>query len=60
MDWNISSKDQAFGRFSYSNMHQFSPSPLGPMLDGYYGDGNFRQYWRRTWRPAKPTSLIRT
>ena len=41
MDWNISSKDQAFGRFSYSNMHQFSPSPLGSTLDGYYGDGNF-------------------
>jgi hypothetical protein len=41
MDWNISSKDQAFGRFSYSNMHQFAPSPLGSTLDGYYGDGNF-------------------
>ncbi len=40
MDWNISSKDQAFGRFSYSNMHQFMPSPLGATLDGYYGDGN--------------------
>ncbi len=40
MDWNISSRDQAFGRFSYSNMHQFSPSPLGSTLDGYYGDGN--------------------
>ena len=41
VDWNLSSKDQAFGRFSYSNMHQFSPSPLGSILDGYYGDGNF-------------------
>jgi hypothetical protein len=40
LDWNISSRDQAFGRFSYSNMHQFSPSPLGSILDGYYGDGN--------------------
>jgi hypothetical protein len=41
VDWNLSSKDQAFGRFSYSNMHQYSPSPLGPLLDGDYGDGNF-------------------
>jgi hypothetical protein len=40
MDWNISPKDQAFGRFSYSNMHQFAPSPLGSTLDGWYGDGN--------------------
>jgi len=40
VDLNISSKDQAFGRFSYSNMHQFSPSPLGSTLDGFYGDGN--------------------
>ena len=40
VDWNASSKDQAFARFSYSNMHQYSPSPLGPILDGYYGDGN--------------------
>jgi hypothetical protein len=40
MDWNISSKDQAFGRFSYSNMHQYAPSPLGSTLDGDYGDGN--------------------
>jgi hypothetical protein len=41
VDWNISSKDQAFGRFSYSNQHSFSPSPLGTTLDGDYGDGNF-------------------
>lgn len=40
MDWDISSKDQAFGRFSYSNVHQFAPSPLGTTLDGYYGDGD--------------------
>ena len=40
VDWNISARDQAFGRFSYSNMHQYSPSPLGPILDGDYGDGN--------------------
>lgn len=40
MDWDISPNDQAFGRFSYSNMHQYSPSPLGPILDGLYGDGN--------------------
>ncbi|HEX3987401.1 MAG TPA: TonB-dependent receptor [Acidobacteriaceae bacterium] len=40
MDWDISANDQAFARFSYSNMHQYSPSPLGPILDGLYGDGN--------------------
>lgn len=40
VDWNASAKDQAFVRFSYSNQHQYSPSPLGPILDGYYGDGN--------------------
>ena len=32
--------NQAFARFSYSNQHQYSPSPLGPILDGDYGDGN--------------------
>lgn len=40
VDWDLSPNDQAFGRFSYSNMHQYSPSPLGPTLDGLYGDGN--------------------
>lgn len=40
MDWDLSSADQAFARFSYSNQHQYSPSPLGPILDGDYGDGN--------------------
>jgi hypothetical protein len=41
VDWNVSPKDQAFGRFSYSNMQEYSPSPLGSILDGDYGDGNF-------------------
>ncbi|MGA8108577.1 MAG: carboxypeptidase regulatory-like domain-containing protein [Acidobacteriaceae bacterium] len=40
VDWDLSSRDQAFARFSYSNQHQYSPSPLGPILDGDYGDGN--------------------
>jgi hypothetical protein len=40
LDWNISPKDQTFARFSYSNQHQYLPSPLGPILDGSYGDGN--------------------
>jgi hypothetical protein len=40
VDWAISPNDQAFGRFSYSNQHQYLPSPLGPILDGSYGDGN--------------------
>lgn len=36
-DWNISSKDQAFGRYSYSLEPTKYPPPLGPILDG----GNF-------------------
>ena len=41
MDWNISSKDQAFSRFSYSNEPASYPPPLGPILDGgvYGTDG---------------------
>ena len=34
MDWNISSKDQAFARFSYLNARSTFPAPLGPILDG--------------------------
>ena len=34
MDWDISSKDQAFGRFSYLNTRSNSAAPLGPVLDG--------------------------
>lgn len=34
LDWNISPKDQAFARLSYSNTKGFSPGPLGPILDG--------------------------
>jgi len=34
MDWNISSKDQAFGRFSYNHEPATHPAPLGPILDG--------------------------
>jgi hypothetical protein len=42
LDWNISSKDQMFVRFSYSNQRSNYPSPLGPVLDGgsYGSDGN--------------------
>jgi hypothetical protein len=42
MDWNISSEDQAFARFSYSREPQFRPAPLGPVLDGgvFQDDGN--------------------
>ena len=39
LDWNISSKDQAFVRVSYSNERGENPSPLGPILDGgFYAD----------------------
>jgi hypothetical protein len=33
-DWNISSKDQAFGRFSYNHEPTTHPAPFGPILDG--------------------------
>ena len=33
-DANISSKDQAFGRFSYNHEPSTHPAPLGPVLDG--------------------------
>ena len=33
-DWNISSKDQAFGRYSYNHEPSTHPAPLGPILDG--------------------------
>lgn len=40
-DWNISSKDQMFARFSYLNAPSNYQSPLGPILDGgsYGTDG---------------------
>jgi hypothetical protein len=34
MDWNISSKDQAFGRYSYNHEPATHPAPFGPILDG--------------------------
>jgi hypothetical protein len=34
MDWNISSKDQAFGRYSYNHEPANYPAPFGPILDG--------------------------
>ncbi len=33
-DWNISSKDQAFGRYSYNHEPTSYPPPFGPLLDG--------------------------
>ncbi|CAN5574908.1 hypothetical protein BH10ACI4_BH10ACI4_20750 [soil metagenome] len=41
-DWNISSKDQAFGRFSYNHEPSTRPAPLGQILDGG-GFGNTGQ-----------------
>jgi hypothetical protein len=42
MDWNISSHDQSFARYSYSHELSYRPSPLGPILDGgnFGDDGN--------------------
>lgn len=34
MDWNLSSKDQAFGRFSYNHEPATHPAPFGTTLDG--------------------------
>ena len=34
MDWNISTRDQAFGRFSYNHEPSTRPAPLGAILDG--------------------------
>ena len=39
MDWNISSKDQTFARFSYMHDPAVHPAPLGETLDGgSFGD----------------------
>jgi hypothetical protein len=34
LDWNLSSRDQAFVRYSHSNRPQYFPPPFGPILDG--------------------------
>ena len=34
LDWNISQKDQAYARYSYSHQFELSTLPLGPILDG--------------------------
>ncbi|MDR3413367.1 MAG: carboxypeptidase-like regulatory domain-containing protein, partial [Formivibrio sp.] len=41
-DWNISDKDQAFARFSYTHEQQYRPAPLGNVLDGgiFQDDGD--------------------
>ncbi len=33
-DWNISAKDQIFGRYSYNHEPSTHPAPLGTVLDG--------------------------
>jgi hypothetical protein len=39
LDWNISSKDQTFARYSYSHEPQHRTPPLGEILDGAaFGD----------------------
>ncbi|MES2393999.1 MAG: TonB-dependent receptor [Acidobacteriota bacterium] len=44
LDWNMSSRDQAFIRFSYVNEPQTYPSPLGPVADGgvFGADGDIK------------------
>jgi hypothetical protein len=34
VDWNISTKDLAFARYSYNHEPATHPAPLGPVLDG--------------------------
>ena len=41
-DWNISAKDQAFGRYSYNHEPSTHPAPFGSVLDGG-GFGNTGQ-----------------
>jgi Carboxypeptidase regulatory-like domain/TonB-dependent Receptor Plug Domain len=40
MDWDISSRDQMFARFSYLNQLGNNQAPLGPILDGGGGNGS--------------------
>ena len=40
VDWDISSKDQMFARFSYVNQLGNNEAPLGPILDGGGGNGS--------------------
>ena len=40
MDWNITSKDQAFARFSFNNQMGNYAGALGPILDGSGGEGS--------------------
>ena len=34
LDWDISAKDRAYARYSYSHMYNTFAAPLGPILDG--------------------------
>ena len=44
VDWNVSSKDQTFFRYSDFNNPQFAAPPLGPVLDGgTYGTDGYTQ-----------------
>ena len=40
LDWNISSRDQAYARYSYAHVQSAAPSPVGPILDGVQWSGN--------------------
>ncbi len=33
-DWNVTAKDQVFGRYSYTHEPATHPAPFGPILDG--------------------------
>ncbi|MGC1872891.1 MAG: carboxypeptidase regulatory-like domain-containing protein [Acidobacteriaceae bacterium] len=41
-DWNISSKNQAYARYSYQHQQGYNPPPLGPILDGISDLGVFQ------------------
>jgi hypothetical protein len=43
LDWDISSTDQMFARFSYMNVKGNNAAPLGPILDGGGGNGASNQ-----------------
>jgi hypothetical protein len=43
VDWNATSRDQAYARYSYLNNVEVNELPLGPTLDGS-GYGGYRRY----------------
>lgn len=45
LDWDISAKDRAYARYSYSYMYNTLTPPLGPILDGTTNYAGSRQHY---------------